>query len=155
MPLSDLPMSVLFVIFLLGFLLLGIYPAWKRTAEKARRLLEKHSGSLEPLTELFDPAPPTEKPLKPLRQEIDDFENLLLWRLSQPPIKGLSRKQLRESLHLESSALRAALESLSRKGLVHIRISPLFGFRFSLSETGYAYAVEQGYITQLLNNQSS
>ncbi len=153
MPLSDLPMSVLFIFFLMFFVLIGIYPAWKRSAAKIRKFLEEQTKSLEPLTELFE-QPQAEPPLaaQPMAQSLNDFETLVLWQLSQTSGKALSRRQLNETLHLESTTLKQTLESLSQKKLVRVAISSFFGIRFSLSETGHAYAVAKGYIPQIHSN---
>lgn len=148
MPLSDLPISILFLFFLSLFILIGIYPAWKRSAAKFRKLLAVQTRAAEPLTESFSSAPAETGKEQPSSLQLEDFETLVLWRLIQNS-KPLSRKKINNALHLEPEILKQALDSLAKKNLVHVAITSFFGIRFYLSETGHAYAVKQGYIPQV------
>jgi len=43
--LPDLPQHILFLIFLLFFVVAGIYPAWKKLAAEIRKILKKAEQS--------------------------------------------------------------------------------------------------------------
>jgi predicted transcriptional regulator len=80
---------------------------------------------------------------------MNDFENIVLRRLAQAGGKALTRKQLSASLLFDKANLNKSLQSLNRRGLVHVKVSRLLGLRFALSETGRRYALEQGYLVQI------
>lgn len=146
MPLSNLPMPVMFLFFLLLFLLVGLYPAWRRTSAKIKRLLKSRdkeqglsAGGLEPeQTEMFVE--------QTLSSPLDDFEIMVIRRLSQEGDKGLSRKQIDAALFLGKETVNKSLQTLMRRGLVYLAISPLFIFRFYLSDQGLIYAIEHEFI---------
>jgi hypothetical protein len=50
---------------------------------------------------------------------------------------------------LGTAVLQKTLKSLHRRKLIHVRISTLLGPKFTLSETGRRYAIEQGYIIHI------
>jgi len=143
--LTDLPMPILFAIFLLLFVLLGIYPAWKRTATRIRRFLSEQQNQLG----LGLPDPGSKEPPAATvadSRDLNDFEVFILRQLAWSGGKGLSRRQLVEQLHFEPALVKQTLASLLDRGLVGIGLPTLFGLRFTLSTAGHAYAVERGYI---------
>jgi len=139
-------MSVLLSVFLLIFVLLGIYPAWKRTATRLRRLLreqEKAAGTGLPGA---GNAPASIPVMPPDARHLNDYETFVLRQLALAGGKGLSRRQLIESLHFDPAIIKQTLHSLVDRGLISIGLSALLRIRFSLSARGRAYAVAQGYI---------
>ena len=149
MPWSELPLKVLFLAFILLFVLIGIYPAWQRSARKIRKFLQTQSQALEPLTELFESpsAEPAQEP--PQDPQLDDFELLVLWRLAQNYPKTSSRKQLQNTLHFEPQVLNQTLASLADKQLIQFSVSSLFGLRYALSDLGRRLAHAQGFIPEI------
>ena len=144
MSLDDLPQSILFLIFLALFVLLGIYPAWQRTAAIIRKILAAYNKSAssnndsyanEP-TEIFDEQQPT--------LQLDTLESIVFQRLVQSDGKSLSRKQINADLHLQPLMLKTALESLLRRGLLRITMTALPIIRFQLTEKGRIYAQKTG-----------
>ncbi len=150
MPLSELPQSILFVVFLSLFLLIGIYPAWKRTLARLRKLLQEASNTESP-EESFTTTEPAATAAPP-HLKLDDYELLVLGRFVQQIGKPLSRKQLDAELHLERSDLNHALESLLKRGLLQVSMTSFFGIRFQLSAAGRAYGVALGFIPQVHGN---
>ncbi len=148
MPLSELPLPVLVLIFLSVFVLIGLYPAWQRLAAKIRKYLERIGGSEGPFGGGLEGRQEA-SPAQQTTSQLNDFEMLVLWRLSQNGNKGLSRKQINANLHLESANLHAALESLAHRGMVRVAITSLFGIRFYLSEKGRSYSIELGFIPKI------
>jgi len=138
-------MPVLFAIFLLLFVLLGIYPAWKRTATRIRRFLSEQQNQLgldlPDLSRKEQPADPAAD-----SRNLNDFEVFILRQLAWSGGKGLSRRQLVEQLHFDPALVKQTLASLLDRGLIGIGLPTLFGFRFTLSAAGHAYAVARGYI---------
>lgn len=148
MPLADLTMPVLFAIFLLLFVLIGSYPAWKRTVNRARRLLNDQKNQPGTGMPEFNSKPlPTLTAAKSLN--LNDFEIFIIRQLALSGGKGLSRRQLVEQLHFDPALVTQALSSLVDRGLIGIGLPTLFGFRFTLSAAGHAYAIAQGYIPKL------
>ena len=153
MPFSEVPLAVLFVLFLAAFVLIGIYPAFKRTLRRIRKQLDSAAQANQPMAALLDnihadlfTGPATAGPL-------NDFEIIVLRRLARVDSKTLSRKQLNASLHFGEKTLQRTLHSLNRRGLVQLKISFFPRPRFALSEAGRAYAIEQGYIIQIHEDQ--
>lgn len=150
MPLSDLPQPILFIIFLALFVLSGLYPAWKKLAAIIRKTLKQIEQPEKTATNIYAEAPSTaHKP--PADLQLNDFELFILNRLAQSYGKSLTRKQINAGLHLEPQIVKTSLKSLLNKGLIYLQISSLFSLRYSLSETGHQYALEQGLITRLHN----
>ena len=50
--------------------------------------------------------------------------------------------------------LKTALESLLQRGLVRMTLGYLPGIRYQLSATGYNYAIDQGFILRIQNQQT-
>ncbi len=146
MLLSDLPLSFLFLFFLLIFVLIGLYPAWQRTAAKIRKHLQASGKPQEPLPEPFKSEQTAIFSGQQTTLALNDFEIFVLKRLAQNGGKALSRKQINADLHLEPAILSTTLESLRRRRLIQIAMTPLLGIRFYLSENGRDYAIEQGFI---------
>ncbi len=149
MPLSDLPQHILFSIFLLLFVLIGVYPAWKKTAAMLRKVLQKASpaeasDNVQVSTDMADfHAEPYQN------SHLNDFEIFVLRRLAQESRKALSRRQINADLHLEAPMLKAALQSLLKRGLISMSLGYLSGLRFYLSASGRNYAIEQGFIPSI------
>ncbi|TYO99034.1 hypothetical protein EDC39_104158 [Geothermobacter ehrlichii] len=148
MPLFDLPMSILFLLFLWLFILIGFYPAWKRAAAKFRRLREAR-GKRQKGGPGVAAMPAEDSAARPSRQ-LDDFEIIILRRLAQGDGKGLSRRRLIAELHLEPPVVSQALRTLQMRELVvEVRVLP-FGTHFMLSRKGHEFAVAQGFIPSIL-----
>jgi DNA-binding MarR family transcriptional regulator len=149
MPLSDFPLSAQVVLFLVIFVLIGIYPFIKKSMASLRKLMEsrdkpQHKFAVQTRNihqELFS----GQLQSGPL----NDFEIIVLRRIAQAGGKAMSRKQIKEALLLGDAVLSRTLKSLYRRGYLNLRVSKFMGMRFALSETGRRYAQEQGYIVQL------
>ncbi len=153
MPLSDLPLSTLVLFFLLIFVLIGLYPAWQRTAARIRKVLQSAEMSEGPLSGPLNRGHRAVTEEQPSSAPLNDFEIIVLRRVAQNGGKAFSRKQLNAELHLESAILQQTLKSLYRRGLVQLIVTPWFGQRYYLSEKGRAYALAQGFILEI--HQSS
>lgn len=146
MPFSESPESIPFVIFLLLFVLSGLYPAWKKSAALIRKALkESEQGKIAQTIPLERQALPSVT--SPGDLNLSDFEGFVFWQMVQNEPKSLTRRQLTNNLHLEPKDLKPALLSLAEKGLIYLEISSWFRLRYRLAEKGYRYAAEQGYIT--------
>ena len=149
MPLSDIPLDAQVILFLVIFVLIGIYPFIKKSMAQLRKLMDaadkpqKMFGSL----------------IKDVHQEVfaeqltsgplNDFEIIVLRRIAQAGGKSMSRKQINEALLFGDAVLTRTLQSLYRRGYLNLRISKFMGKRFILSESGRRYAMEQGYIVSI------
>ncbi len=148
MPFSELPLSVLFLFFLLLFSLIGLYPAWQRMADRIRQWLKPRDTAQQNAgLSLKRPASIAAK--GDVARHLDSYEVMILRRLARAGAKGLSRKQLEAELYLGAGNVKRALQSLHDRGLIGVRVTQLFGLRFSLSEKGLAYAVGQDFIPPL------
>lgn len=149
MPFSDLPLPVLVSLFLTVFVVVGIYPAMRRAVAKLRRLRRTAAQAKTPLAPNYDNVHTERSDRSPAAAPLNDFEIIVLRRLAQADGKTLSRRQVNAPLHLGRANLDRTLQSLNRRGLAQLHLSPLLGPRFSLTEAGRRYALEQGYIVPL------
>ena len=149
MPFSDLPLAVLVALYLVVFILIGIYPALKRTAERIRKLVYSGAQSKKPVVASIRDVHAEIFTDRPDSRQLNDFEIIVIRRLAQAGDKDLSRKQVNAPLLLGTAILHKTLKSLYRRGLIHVKVSKWLGQRFSLSETGRRYAIEQGYMIKL------
>ena len=148
MSFADLPVSVLFLLFLFIFTLVGSYPAWKKGLIKIRQILK----SLEPPHKLDAGMFKTVQAARPddwqaPGVQLNSYENLVFRRLAQG--KGISRKQLGADLHLSPASINKTLLSLNRRGFVQVAVTHLLGVRFSLTERGRSYAVAQDVVPSI------
>lgn len=151
--LADLPESVLFLIFLLFFLVAGIYPVWQKAAPKIREFFKQQSESAGHSSVRF---PGTQTPTferAQLSQNLTDYDLFVFRALAQAGKKGLSRKQIATQLHLEPMMIRAALGALNRRHLVRMSIKYSILVRFHLSPQGYELALEQGVVPRILKRE--
>jgi len=149
MPLSDMPMRLLVILFLAVFVLIGINPAIQKAAVNLRKLLRSAAQRKELIGTRLDDVHAEVFAESRSSRQLNDFEIIVIRRLAQAGGKALSRKQLNAPLLLGSAVLHKTLKSLHRRELIHVSISTLLGPKFSLSETGRRYAIEQGYIIQI------
>ena len=148
MPFPDLHLSIPFIIFLLMFIVLGIYPVWKKTTSMIGKALKGMEQSEAAANVQFQEQPNTAA-APHTNPELTDFESFVLCQLAQNQPKSLTRKKLNSNLHLEPVDLKSALRSLADQGLIYMEISSLFRFRYRLSDSGYQYAIERGFIAPL------
>lgn len=142
MSFADLPVSVLFLLFLFIFTLVGSYPAWKKGLAKIRKILKSLDSPRNLDAGIFktrQAARPDEWQASGAR--LNSYETLVFRHLVQS--KGLSRKQLAADLHLAPASIKKTLLSLNRRGFVQVAVTYLLGVRFSLTEKGRTYAAEQ------------
>ena len=149
MPLSDMPMRLLVILFLAVFVLIGINPAIQKAAVNLRKLLRSAAQRKEPIGTRLDDVHAEIFAESRSSRQLNDFEIIVIRRLAQAGGKALSRKQLNAPLLLGAAVLHKTLKSLHRRELIHVRISTLLGQKFSLSETGRRYAIEQGYVINI------
>lgn len=127
-------LTIAFILFLVAFVLIGIYPAWQRTAWKIRNYLNP-----------IDDSAGSQKSVATL----DEVEFLLLQRLARSHGKSPSAKRLASELHLNLTLVEQALDSLGSKGLVRFFRPYLSGKRYTLSTRGRSYSAEQGFIADI------
>ena len=149
MPLSDMPMRLLVILFLAVFVLIGINPAIQKAAVRLRKLLRSAAQRKELIGTRLDDVHTEVFAESQSSRQLNDFEIIVIRRLAQAGGKALSRKQLNAPLLLGTAVLQKTLKSLHRRELIHVSISTLLGPKFSLSETGRRYAIEQGYIIHI------
>lgn len=149
MPLSDMPMRLLVILFLALFVLIGINPAIQKAAVSLRKLLRSAAQRKELIGTRLDDVHAEVFAESRSSRQLNDFEIIVIRRLAQAGGKALSRKQLNAPLLLGTAVLQKTLKSLHRRELIHVRLSTLLGPKFTLSETGRRYAIEQGYIIHI------
>lgn len=149
MPLSDMPMRLLVILFLAVFVLIGINPAIQKAAVSLRKLLRSAAQRKELIGTRLDDVHAEVFAESRSSRQLNDFEIIVIRRLAQAGGKALSRKQLNAPLLLGTAVLQKTLKSLHRRELIHVRISTLLGPKITLSETGRRYAIEQGYIIHI------
>lgn len=149
MPLSDMPMRLLVILFLAVFVLIGINPAIQKAAMSLRKLLRSAAQRKELIGTRLDDLHAEVFAESRSSRQLNDFEIIVIRRLAQAGGKALSRKQLNAPLLLGTAVLQKTLKSLHRRELIHVRISTLLGPKITLSETGRRYAIEQGYIIHI------
>jgi hypothetical protein len=149
MPLSDMPMRLLVILFLAVFVLIGINPAIQKAAVSLRKLLRSAAQRKELIGTRLDDLHAEVFAESRSSRQLNDFEIIVIRRLAQAGGKALSRKQLNAPLLLGTAVLQKTLKSLHRRELIHVRISTLLGPKITLSETGRRYAIEQGYIIHI------
>ena len=154
-PLSDIPLSILVPLFLAVFVLIGIYPALRATAEIIRKLVHPPATSKKPFAAPHRDVYADMFAEQPGSLPMNDFEIIVLRRLAQAGGRSLSRKQVNEPLLLGSAVLNKTLRSLHRRGMIYVTLSRLLEQRFFLSEAGRRYAVEQGYIIKIQEHKGT
>ena len=148
MPLSDMPMRLLVILFLAVFVLIGINPAIQKAAVSFRKLLRSAAQRKELIGTRLDDVHAEIFAESRSSRQLNDFEIIVIRRLAQAGGKALSRKQLNAPFLLGTAVLHKTLKSLHRRELIQVRISTLLGQQFTLSETG-RYAIEQGYVINI------
>lgn len=152
MELPELPMNLLFLLFLVLFVAMGILPAWKRFVGGFRQAMEKWtsagSGPRVP-----DAAAPPPAAARHAGLEWNDYEYFVFRRIALAGDKGLTRRQLRDQLHLDPQNIERALAALQRQGLVRPAMPRGFAPRYALDEKGRAIAVEEGYQPRLRSGE--
>ena len=149
MPIADLPMALMFLIFLLLFVVIGIYPAFQRGARHLRRFIRERQRQVWSQIEVLSNAQPTSFETPQQAVTLNDFEIFVLRRLAQARGKGLTRLQINADLHFDPVIVKSALASLIERGLVQIALPFLFRLRYGLTSRGEAFAIEQGYLPKL------
>lgn len=149
MPLSKDALSELFSLFLVVFVLIGMQPTLQKGAAKLSKLLKKAADKKDKLA-------PSEKEVHAAifadhhaTYALNDFEIIVLQRLSRFGNKAASTRQINETLLFGDAVFHKTLRSLHRRGLITLRVSRLLGPRFKLSDSGRHYALEQGYLVEL------
>lgn len=149
MPFSDIPVSVLVVLFLTIFVLIGIHPFIQKSMVQLRKFLDAADKPQEMFSSLIKDVHKETFPEHLTMGPLNDFEIIVLRRIAQAGKKPLSSKQINESLLFGDVILTKTLKSLYRRGYLNLRVSTFIGRRFVLSDAGHRYAMEQGYIVQL------
>lgn len=149
MPETDAPLSELFTLFLMVFVLIGLQPALQKGAKKLSQMLEMAADKREHLA-------PSEKEVHAAvfvehqgTYALNDFEIIVLQRLSRFGNKAVSASEINETLLFGDAVFKKTLWSLHRRGLISLRVSKMLGPRFMLSASGRRYALDQGYLVEL------
>ncbi len=150
MPLSDIPLSVLVILFLTIFVLIGLYPFIQKSMDSLSKFLEAADKSQQMFgSQIKDVHKELFTEHQTSSGSLNDFEIIVLRRIAQAGRKPLSRRQINEPLLFGDEILSKTLKSLYRRGYLNLRVSKFMGQRFILSDAGRRYALEQGYIVQL------
>ena len=141
---NDLPMSMLFLIFLILFVLLGSTPVLSRITTLFNALLRnpqgwKWGGVEELLKEQEQPVYSADS------SRLNDYEIIVLRKLAMGGHKNFTRKALANALYFQPATITRTLTSLRRRGLV-VRTKALLGERFSLTVAGREYCVAQDMV---------
>jgi len=145
-PSADLSTAILFILFLMLFVAIGIFPAWKRTAGRLRDLLARRAQPGQLDADAAEVPAPILSGGEGESLRLDDFDIFVLRRLAQAGGQGLSRRQLQAALHFELPLIGKTLASLQQRGLVEVVMPFGFGSRFCLSARGRAFAAGEGYL---------
>jgi hypothetical protein len=137
-PLSDLPLSALFLLFLMLFLLIGNSPAMHRWLDRITGMARREGG-----TEAGKE--PEEEPMG-VNDRMKGFEAIIFQQLALAGEKGLAPASLADALHFDRPAVEEALDSLEIQGM--IERGGLLGRRFHLSPEGRERAIQEGIIPQ-------
>jgi hypothetical protein len=137
-PLSDLPLSTLFLLFLMLFLLIGNSPALHRWLDRITGMARREGGT-EAEKE------PEEEPMGE-NDRMKGFEAIIFQQLALAGEKGLSPATLAGALHFDRPPVEEALASLEIQGM--IERGGLLGRRYHLSPKGRERAVQEGIIPQ-------
>ena len=141
--------AILFIVFLMFFLAVGIAPSWTRTAAKLRGLLQQRRALRQPGVAIDVAPTPTTYETSGQALQLNDFDIFILRRLAQAGPRGLSRRQLQAALHFTPTLVPSALAALQERGLVQMAAPIGLARRFRLSARGRDFAVAQGYLPQL------
>ena len=139
------PISDLFVLFLVMFVLMGLTPLFDKFFTRIYKYLQTR-GQLES----FDRGrgrenQENEPPVSDREPELYDFDVIILRSLARAGWSGLSEKKIADKLHLEPAFVRQRLLSLQAGGLVLSLNLAILGSRFNLSGKGREYAKRQGF----------
>lgn len=136
----DPVMTIMFILFLAGFVLLGVFPTWQRFSGRLRRMLgETTAEDDEQAGDDFfdqDPAPPIKSETRDKLVPLDGYEWFAFRQIAQSGRAGLSFRQIRDSLHVETVVVRDVLEVLQRQGLVSFVVRMPFRVRYVLTKRG-------------------
>ena len=149
MSLADLSQSIPFLIFLVLFVLLGIYPVWQRIATIVRKILADSNNPEAIDSDISAGEPAGSFAEQQPTHQLDTLESIVFQQLVMNDGKSLSRKQLNAGLHLEPARLKTALDSLLHRGLLKVTMTALPIVRFRLTERGRNYARETGAVLPL------
>jgi len=149
MPIADLPMALMFLIFLLLFVVIGIYPAFQRAGRRLRRFIREHEKLVWSQVEVLSSAQPTSFETPHQVVSLNDFEIFILRRLAQAGGKGLTRRQINADLHFDPVIVKSALAALIERGLVQVALPLPLRLRYGLSPEGREFAIDQGYLPRL------
>jgi hypothetical protein len=141
-PFSDLPLSTLFLFFLMLFLLIGNSPALHRWLDRITGMARREGGSE---TEK-EPEEEAEEAPMGMNDRMKGFEAIIFQQLALAGEKGLSPASLAGALHFDRPAVEEALAALETQGM--IQRGGLLGRRFHLSPKGRERAVQEGIIPQ-------
>ncbi|PLX78241.1 MAG: hypothetical protein C0616_15025 [Desulfuromonas sp.] len=144
----DPVMTVLFVVFLAGFVLMGMYPTLQRFAGRLRRMLgevvaeveaqsdeERHDGEYHD----DDPVLPASNVMHDRHPPLDGYAWFAFRQIAQGGRTGLSFRQIRDALHVETAAVREVLETLQQQGLVAVVVRMPLRVRYVLTKRGRAH----------------
>jgi len=137
---SDLPMAIMFLVFLSLFILLGTSPVLHRLIGFIGSLLSR-SKRLHGQTEDKTSEGPSWRENAP-----NDYEIILIRKLAMSGDRGLSRRMLIKTLYFKPQSVDRALHSLGRRGLVRAKKMSFIGVRYCLTRNGQEYARQQDLI---------
>ncbi|HEX9776603.1 MAG TPA: hypothetical protein VGA63_00505 [Geopsychrobacteraceae bacterium] len=142
---TELPLAILFLVFLALFVLIGTSPLLPRLLALLGGLLRDSRRG--PAAGTREPGAPEDVRWKD--SALNDYEILVLRKLAMSGGKGLSSRALADALYFQPPTVRKHLHSLNRKGLVRAVKPYPFGERFYLSAPGREYALEHDLVPRV------
>jgi hypothetical protein len=143
-PFADILIGTMFVVFLMIFVLIGIYPAVKKTLDRIRAYY-KARGTWEEFervnatgSSMHELATQWETP------QLAEYEELVLRSLAMSRMNVRTALWIADALQIESETVDITLASLSSKHLVWSFETHLFGRFFMLTKSGRDYATAHG-----------
>ena len=144
-PSEELPLRDMFVIFLFGFVMMGLLPLLEKIVLKVHKYLQARSSAgavqfgVQNEQQYFVDEPEAEV-------ELFDFEVIILRLLAHAGWKGLPLSKIAADLHLDPPFVKSTLRSLHDSGLVTFMDIPVLGTIYYLSRKGREYSVRQGFL---------
>lgn len=134
---TDLPMAIMFLVFLSLFILVATSPVLHRLFALVGSLLSGSNRFLGQGEEKISEAHSWRD------NALNDYEIILVRKLAMTGDRGLSRRMLINSLYFKPQSVDRALKSLSRRGLIRAKKTSFWGVRHCLSTNGQEYARQQ------------
>lgn len=139
-------MPLIFTLFLLLFMLIGIYPSVKKGLVKAKRFLQSHQATHRILADIPAIDQDEHSPWYDDSPQLDEYEVFALRVIAGGGRSGVTLKALVDHLQIAPGHLEAVLKRLVTKGMIFPLETVIAGTYFVLTREGRAYAIQQGFL---------